>query len=148
MERINGTYSDLLRDILNSTDYTTLKELYDDLLKDKSVSYSSFVSYCNGTSCPTLSKAKLILDSIGYQADESVLSELLERTKVSMREVGNGDKYIQHGIRIPVEEFEMPKGMLERVIQLRAEEKTGKAKSFNAYMCMLLKEDLKKSGLI
>lgn len=148
MENINGTYSDLLRDLIKNLEFNTIKELYNKLIVGNGISYPSFVSYCNGSSCPTFSKAKLILNLLSYQADDKEISESLKRSKNTMREIGNDEKYIQHGVRIPVEEFETSKGMLERIIQMRAEEVTGKSKSFNAYICELLKKDLEESGMI
>lgn len=133
---------------MKNTEFNTIKEVYDTLISKKHISYSSFVSYCNGTTCPTFSKAKTILELLGYLADEKEVSEALERTKNTMREIGKDEKYIQHGVRISVEEFNMSKGMLERIIQMRAEEVTGKSKSFNAYICELVKRDLKESGMI
>lgn len=148
MNNINGTYSDLLRDVMKNTDYSTIKELYDALIAGHSISYSSFVSYCNGTTCPIFSKAKLILELLGYHTNDSEISESLQRSKNTLREIGKDEKYIQHGVRLPVEEFEISKGMLERIIQMRAEELTGKSKSFNAYVCELIKNDLKESGML
>lgn len=145
----NTNFSDFVRSLMASSDYGSYRKLYKTLSeRDCDFSYSTLTGYCNGNVCPTPEKARQIISAFDYPIDEEELDDLLNQSKNMIREMDQSEKYIQHGVRIPVNYFGLPKAKLEISMSKRAEEVTGKDKSFNAYICYLIKEDLTKSGIL
>lgn len=142
------TYSFLLSSLLEQSDYSSVKSFYLSKENQLPVSYSTFSNYVNGNLVPTFERAKEILNTFDADMSAEDLTDVLDFSKRALKDIDRNEKYIQHGVRMNCEEFGTSKVMLERFIQMRSEELTGKTKSFNAYVCMLIKKDLEASGML
>lgn len=142
------TYSFLLSSLLEQNDYSSVKSFYMSKESQLPVSYSTFSNYVNGNLVPTFERAREILNIFDAELSAEDLTDVLELSKRALKDIDRNEKYIQHGVRMNCEEFGTSKVMLERCIQMRSEELTGKTKSFNAYVCMLIKKDLEVSGML
>lgn len=142
------TYSFLLSNLLEQSDYSSVKSFYLSKENQLPVSYSTFSNYVNGNLVPTFERAKEILNTFDADMSAEDLTDVLDFSKRALKDIDRNEKYIQHGVRMNCEEFGTSKVMLERFLQMRSEELTGKTKSFNAYVCMLIKKDLEASGML
>ena len=142
------TYSFLLSNLLEQSDYSSVKSFYLSKENQLPVSYSTFSNYVNGNLVPTFERAKEILNTFDADMSAEDLTDVLNFSKRALKDIDRNEKYIQHGVRMNCEEFGTSKVMLERFLQMRSEELTGKTKSFNAYVCMLIKKDLEASGML
>lgn len=142
------TYSFLLSSLIEQSDCQSVKSFYMAKENQLPVSYSTFSNYVNGNLVPTFERAREILNIFDADLPAEDLTDVLDLSKKALKDIDRNEKYIQHGVRMNCEEFGTSKVMLERCIQMRSEELTGKTKSFNAYVCMLIKKDLVASGML
>lgn len=144
MERIQGTFADLLNSLVRGSGFSKLAVAVEDMKRSGiNISYSTVAAYSRLDSCPSIDKAKAILDYFNFEIeDDHQLEDLLRRTRAEIKKTGSDDRYITAGIRIPVDRFESDKALLELRISRRAEELLGKSASLNSYIVELIRRDL------
>ena len=143
VERIQGTFADLLNSLVRGSGFSKLAVAVEDMKRSGiSISYSTVAAYSRLDSCPSIDKAKAILDYFNFEIEDDQLEDLLRRTRAEIKKTGSDDRYITAGIRIPVDRFESDKALLELRINRRAEELLGKSASLNSYIVELIRRDL------
>lgn len=151
MKNINTTFSDLLKSLYLNSDFKNYKEFYIYLMSFYDVefiSYSTFISYINGNSCPLNDIAKKILIPFNLNIDDHELENILITSKKLIKNLNENDKYLVRGVRISLADMgNINKVYLENLIKKRASELTEKG-TFNAYVTDLIKKDLTKSGIL
>lgn len=144
----NITFSVLMTQLYDESDFKTVKELSDQLGEQGyPIKYTTLMSYKKFEVVPPFEKARQIMDTFGYDISDDRLREILDYSRTELKNINSSRRYLQRGFRLNPRHFkkDMTVEQLEQRISERADVLFGDNATINMYIEYLIKKDMEES---
>lgn len=141
----NLTFSVLMTQLYEESDFKTMKELSDALSESGApIKYTTLMSYKKFEVVPPFEKAKQIVHAFEYDLPDDDLQKILDYSRSELKAINSSRRYLQRGFRLNPRHFrkDMTVEQLEQRISERADTLFGDNATINMYIEYLIKKDM------
>ena len=142
---INITFSALMTQLYDQSDFKTIKELSDAMSDSGSpIKYTTLMSYKKFEVVPPFEKARQIIRTFQYELSDDDLQKILDYSRSELKAINSSRRYLQRGFRLNPRHFrkDMTVEQLEQRISERADTLFGDHATINMYIEYLIKKDM------
>lgn len=144
----NLTFSVLMTQLYEESDFKTMKELSDALSESGApIKYTTLMSYKKFEVVPPFEKAKQIVHTFEYDLPDDDLQKILDYSRSELKAINSSRRYLQRGFRLNPRHFrkDMTVEQLEQRISERADTLFGDNATINMYIEYLIKKDMEEN---
>lgn len=144
----NLTFSVLMTQLYEESDFKTMKELSDALSESGApIKYTTLMSYKKFEVVPPFEKAKQIVRTFEYDLPDDDLQKILDYSRSELKAINSSRRYLQRGFRLNPRHFrkDMTVEQLEQRISERADTLFGDNATINMYIEYLIKKDMEEN---
>lgn len=144
----NLTFSVLMTQLYEESDFKTMKELSDALSESGApIKYTTLMSYKKFEVVPPFEKAKQIVHAFEYDLPDDDLQKILDYSRSELKAINSSRRYLQRGFRLNPRHFrkDMTVEQLEQRISERADTLFGDNATINMYIEYLIKKDMEEN---
>lgn len=145
---INITFSALMTQLYDQSDFKTIKELSDAMSDSGApIKYTTLMSYKKFEVVPPFEKARQIIRAFQYELSDDDLQKILDYSRSELKAINSSRRYLQRGFRLNPRHFkkDMTVEQLEQRISERADVLFGDNATINMYIEYLIKKDMEES---